>query len=93
MPTELNQAVSLEDVQRALGDALGSGYKVSTTSDSTLRVHRSGLLGVKVTMTWAEGKTTFSVRPEPGLLVMLFNTLYTAPKVRKALVRAFPVTP
>lgn len=90
MPTALQQVVSLEDAQRALSEALGPGYKVSTKSDSSFRVHRSGVLGVIVTMSWAEGATTFRVRPEPGLLVMLFNAVYTAPKVRRALVRAFP---
>lgn len=90
MPTALKQVVSLQDAERALSEALGSGYKVSTKSDSSFRVHRTGLLGVTVTMTWAEGTTTFRVTPEPGLLVMLFNTIYTAPKVRRALVRAFP---
>jgi len=90
MPTELQQVVTLEDAQRALSEGLGSGYRVTAKSDSVLRVHRSGVLGVTVTMSWALGKTTFRVRPEPGLLVMLFNALYTAPKVRRALVRAFP---
>jgi len=90
MPTALKQRVSLGDAERAVSEALGPSYKVSTKSDSSFTVHRSGVLGVTVTMTWAEGVTTFRVTPAPGLLVMLFNALYTAPKVRRALVRAFP---
>ncbi|HMK99144.1 MAG TPA: hypothetical protein VK428_03050 [Acidimicrobiales bacterium] len=90
MPTALKQVVSLEDAKRALSEALGPGYKMSTKSDSSFTVHRSGLLGVRVTMTWADGATTFRVRPEGAILVLLFNAVYTAPKVRSALVRAFP---
>lgn len=90
MPTALKQVVSLEDAERALSEALGPGYKMSTKSDSSFTVHRSGLFGVRVTMTWAEGATTFRVRPEGGPLVLLFNAVYTVPKVHRALVRAFP---
>ena len=92
MPTALKQVVSLEDAKRALSEALGPGYKLSTKSASSFTVHRSGLLGVRVTMSWAEGATTFRVRPEGAILVLLFNAVYTAPKVRSALARAFPPT-
>jgi len=90
MPTTLKQVVSLEDATRALAERLGPGYQMSTKSDSSFTVHRSGLFGVRVTMTWAGGTTSFRVRPEGLLLVLLFNTVYTAPKVRIALARAFP---
>lgn len=90
MPTALKQVVSLEEAQRAVSAALGPGYQMSTKSDASFTVHRSGLFGVRVTMTWAEGATTFKVRPEGVLLVLLFNFVFTAPKVRRALVRAYP---
>ena len=90
MPTALKGTVTLEDAKRALSEALGPGYKMSTKSDSSFTVHRSGLFGVRVSMTWADGATTFRVRPEGAILVLLFNAVYTAPKVRNALARAFP---
>lgn len=89
MPTAVKQAVSLEDAERAVSEVLGPGFKMTTKSDSSFTVHQSGLFGVKVTMTWVDGATTFRVRPEGGPLVLLYNALYTAPKVRRALVRAF----
>jgi hypothetical protein len=89
MPTMLKQVVGLEDVKHALSETLGPDYKVNTKSDFALTVHRSGLMGVRVTLSWSEGTTTFRVRPGGAILVLLFNTLYTAPKVRRALVRAF----
>jgi hypothetical protein len=90
MPTELKKEVSLEDARHALSDGLGPGYRVTTKTDSTLRVYRNPVIWGTVSMSWAGGKTTFRVRPGGALLVLLLNALYTVPKVRHALARAFP---
>lgn len=41
---EMHKDISLEDVQRALADALGPSYRVSATSDSSLRVTRNFII-------------------------------------------------
>ena len=38
--TTVSRDMTLEDIQRALSDALGPAYKVTATSDSTLKVRR-----------------------------------------------------
>jgi len=89
MPTEVKKEISLADATRALSDGLGSGYRVTAKSDSTLRVYRNPVIWGTVTMSWAGGKTTFRVRPGGALLVLALNALYTVPKVRHVLDRAF----
>ena len=89
MPTQVKQEISIEDAQRALSQALGSGYRVHSTSDSTLRVVRNPVIWASVRMSWSGGTTTFHVRPGGFLLVMLLNMAYTVPKVQRALERSF----
>jgi hypothetical protein len=90
MPTEVKKEVSLEDATRALSDGLGTGYRVTAKTDSTLRVFRNPVIWGTVSMSWAGGKTTFRVRPGGFLLVGILNALYTVPKVHHVLRRAFP---
>lgn len=89
MPTEVTQEVRLEEVQRALAEGLGSGFRITPTSDSTIRVYRNPVIWAVVRVNWAAGRTTFHVRPGGALLVLLLNAAYTVPKVRHVLNRAF----
>ena len=38
--TEVSGEIPLEEIQRSLSDALGRGYPVTATSDSTLKIRR-----------------------------------------------------
>jgi hypothetical protein len=89
MPTEVTQELLLADVERALSEGLGSGYRVKATSDSTLRVSRNPVIWAVVRVSWTGGRTIFSVRPGGALLVLALNAAYTVPKVRHVLDRAF----
>jgi len=89
MPTEVKKAVSLDEATRALSDALGTRYRITAKTDSTLRVFRNPVIWGTVSMSWAGGRTTFRVRPGGFLLVGILNALYTVPKVRHVLRRAF----
>ena len=86
----VDQEISLEDVQHALGDTLGPGYRVSVTSGSSLKVMRNAASWGTVHLSWSAGKTSFRVRPGGLILVAAFNAVYTVPKIRHALDRAFP---
>lgn len=86
----VNKDVGLESVQRALSDALGPGYRVTATSGSSLRVVRNFIVWGSVHVSWSGGRTSFQVRPGGLILVAGFNALYTVPKIRHALDKAFP---
>jgi hypothetical protein len=86
----VDKEISLEDVQRALGDALGPGYRVSVTSGSSVKVRRNAVTWATVHLSWSAGKTSFRVRPGGLILVAAFNAVYTVPKIRHALDRALP---
>jgi hypothetical protein len=87
---EVNKDVGLEDVQRALSDALGPAYRVTITSDSSLRIMRNFVTWGTVHVRRSEGRTRFQVRPGGLILAAAFNAVYTTPKIRRALDRAFP---
>lgn len=84
----VSEEISLEDVQRALGDALGPGYRVSVTSGSSLKVMRNAVTRGTVHVSWPAGKASFRVRPGGLILVAAFNAACTVPKIRHALDRA-----
>jgi hypothetical protein len=86
----VNKEISLEDVQRALAEGLGPGYRVSATSGSTLKVMRNAVTWGTVHVSWSAGKTSFRVRPGGLILVAAFNAVFTVPKIRHGLDRAFP---
>jgi hypothetical protein len=90
MPTEVKREIAIDEVQHVLSDALGSPYKVTVTSDSTLKVSRSALLIATVRVRWSRGTTTFRVSGFGFLLGKLINSITIAPKVRQALSQAFP---
>jgi hypothetical protein len=87
MPTLIRKEIGLQDVEHALADQLGSGYRVNVTSDTSLRVYRNPVIWATVHVSWPGGGTAIRVRPGGFVLVMLLNVLYTVPKVRAALDR------
>jgi len=89
MSTQVKHEVRLEDVQKALSDALGPAYRVAAKSNTVLGVHRNPVIWGSVHVSWSGGATTFRVRPGGVLLVMVLNSAYLVPKVRRALERAF----
>lgn len=90
MPTvEVSGDVDVEEAQRALSDRLGTGYKVTATSDSSLKVSRNILLRAGVQVRNNGGTTSFRITPGGLTLVMLINLTVTVPKIRQALEQAF----
>jgi hypothetical protein len=87
---EVNENIGIEDVQRGLSDALGAGYRVKASSASALRVTRNFVIWGTVHITWSEGWTRFRVRPGGLIVVAAINAVYTVPRIRQALGRAFP---
>jgi len=87
--TKIGPDVSLEEIQRRLSDALGHGYKVSATSDSTLKIRRAPLVTAKVNVKWYEDGTTLHAAPGEAWIFQGINALTIYPKVRRALSRAF----
>jgi len=87
--TKISRDISLEEVQRRLSDALGHGYKVTATSDSTLMIRRASLMTAKVNVTWDEADTTtLHAAPGEAWILQGINALTIYPKVRRALSRA-----
>jgi hypothetical protein len=87
MPTEVKNEIGIEEVRKALSDALPH-WRVTPTSESTLRVLHDPVIWSVVRLSWSGGKTNFYVRPGGFLLVALFNALYTVPKIRRILAKA-----
>ena len=88
--TTVSRDMTLENIQRALSDSLGPAYKVTATSDSTLKVRRFPLMTARVDVTWDEADTT-TLHAAPGEVWILqgINALTIYPKVRRALSQAF----
>jgi len=88
--TTISRDMTLEKIQRALGDALGPAYKVTATSDSTLMVRRFPLMTARVDVKWDEADTTtLHAGPGEAWIFQGINALTIYPKVRRALSRAF----
>ena len=91
--TIVSRDMTLEKIQRALGGALGPAYKVTATSDSTLKVRRFPLMTATVEVKWDEAHTTtLHAAPGEAWIFQGINAL-TYPKVRRALSRAFTTAP
>jgi hypothetical protein len=88
--TTIGRDVSLEEIRRRLSDALGHGYKVTATSDCTLRIRRAPLVTAKVNVKWYEDGTTLQVAPGEVWILQGINALTIYPKVRHTVSRAFP---
>ncbi len=87
--TKISRDISLEEVQRTLSDALGHGYKLTATSDSTLKIRRAPLITAKVNVRWYEDETTLQSAPGEVWILQGINALTIYPKVRRAISRAF----
>ncbi len=88
--TTVSREMTLDDIQRALSGALGPAYKVTATSDSTLKVQRFPLMTAKVDVKWEEADTTtLDVAPGEVWILQGINALTIYPKVRHALSRTF----
>jgi hypothetical protein len=90
MPTvEVNADVDAKKAQQALSDRLGTGYKVTATSDSSLKVTRNVLLRATVEVRRNGDATSFHITSVGMPVFMLINSTVTIPKIRQALEQAF----
>lgn len=87
---EVDRDISLDDVYSALSRGLGPRYRIGVLSGSSLKVVRNVAVCGTVHVSWSAGKTSFQVQPGGGAVVAAVNAVYTAPKIRRALARAFP---
>ena len=87
--TEVRGEIPLEEIQRTLSEALGHGYKVTATSDSTLKIRRAPLVTATVNVKWYEDGTTLQVAPGEAWILQGLNALTIYPKVRRTVSRAF----
>jgi arginine repressor len=88
--TTVSRDLTLDDIQHALSDALGPAYKVTATSDSTLKVRRFPLMTAMVNVKWDEAHTTtLHAAPGEAWIFQGINALTIYPKVRRALSQAF----
>lgn len=88
--TTVSRDLTLDDIQRALSDALGPAYKVTATSDFTLKVRRLPLMAAMVNVKWDEAHTTtLHAAPGEAWIFQGINALTIYPKVRRALSQAF----
>jgi hypothetical protein len=88
--TTVSRDMTIDEVQRALSDALGHAYKVTATSDSTLKVRRFPLMTTRINLKWDDDGTTVQAAPGEAWILQGMNALTIYPKVRHALSRAFP---
>ena len=88
--TTVSRDLTLDGIQRALSDALGPAYKVTATSDRTLKVRRFPLMTAMVDVRWDEADTTtLHAAPGEAWIFQGINALTIYPKVRRALSQAF----
>jgi hypothetical protein len=89
---EVNRQIEVEDAQKALSDALGPGWQVTAGSSSSLKVKRNLLTGGTVHLSWSGGSTSFTISPTGLIVLMAYNAMFTTPKIREAIGKAFPQT-
>ena len=87
--TEVTGEIPLDELQHILSDALGRGYKVTATSDSTLKIRRAPLVTAKIHVRWHGDRTTLQATPGEVWILQGINALTIYPKVRHTLSRAF----
>ena len=87
--TEVSGEIPLEEIQRALSEALGRGYRVTATSDCTLKIRRMPLMTAKVNVKWHGDRTTLQAAPGEAWILQGINALTVYPKTRRALSQAF----
>jgi len=87
--TKVSREMTLDEVQRALSDALGHAYKVTAISDSTLKIRRFPLVTAKVDVKRDDDGTTLQATPGEAWFLQGINALTIYPKVRHALSRTY----
>ena len=88
--TEVRGEIPLDELQHILSDALGRGYKVTATSDSTLKIRRAPLVTAKIHVRWHGDRTTLQAAPGEVWILQGINALTIYPKVRHTLSQTFP---
>jgi hypothetical protein len=88
MTVQTTRKVDIDEVQQTLAEALGPSYRVTVTSDSTLKVGRTGVIPAKVQMRTVDGTTTFRVRTTGLILSRMVQACWINPHVRRALQRS-----
>jgi len=86
---QLNYEVSLEEIQRALSNALGPAYRVRATSDSMLKIKRNNVITATVRVSRSEEGTTVRVRGGGLIVARVLDSFTITPKVRHALDRSY----
>ena len=87
--TEVRGEIPLEEIQRTLSEALGRAYRVTATSDATLKIQRMPLMTATVNVKWYEDGTTLQAAPGEAWILQGLNALTIYPKVRHTISRAF----
>ncbi len=83
---QADRDISAEDLQQLLADQLGSGYQVTVTSPTSVRVRRNSLMISTVRINHNRELHVSSF----GLIIgRAVNALTITPKVRQALQTAF----
>ena len=90
---EVSGEIPLEEIQRTLSEALGRGYRVTATSDSTLKIRRMPLMTARVNVKWQGDRTTLQTAPGEVWILQGINALTIYPKIRHTLSRAFASAP
>ncbi|HUK71469.1 MAG TPA: hypothetical protein VLW50_22340 [Streptosporangiaceae bacterium] len=91
--TEIKGEIPLEEIQRTLSEALGHAYRVTATSDSTLKIRRMPLITAEVKVGWHDDGTALRAAPGEAWILQGINALTIYPKLRRTLAQAFPPAP
>ena len=91
--TEVQGEIPLDELQRMLSDALGRAYKVTATSDSTLKIRRMPLVTANIEVKWHGDRTTLQAAPGEVWILQGINALAIYPKLRRTLARTFTPAP
>ena len=89
---QTKQRVDVNAVQEALSAALGSSYRVTVASDSTLKVGRPGVIPAKLKLSWSGDTTTFKVTTTGLILSRIVQAWSINPRVQRALQESFPTS-
>ncbi|HXZ73663.1 MAG TPA: hypothetical protein VEH31_22700, partial [Streptosporangiaceae bacterium] len=81
--TEVRGEIPLEEIQRTLSEALGRGYRVTATSDCTLKIRRMPLMTAHVNVKWHGDRTTLQAAPGEAWILQGINALTIYPKLRR----------
>ena len=89
MSIDVSYEIPLDDLGRALSDALGPHYEVTAASDDTLKVRRFPLITAKVRAKWYGDRTTLEAIPGEVWILQGINAVTILPKLNRTLTRMF----